>query len=380
MQSNPQPVKGSSKKSDDAPETVNYFISKLPKIRTDGLTQFIQNSMSLWSAAWEANLSTEMLEILIMTLSKLPYSSAVSCPSVLLIRKQVVKFLGSNSKKVTLVETCEIVLNAVRRILKFRHSNPSLVNEELEVILSTISEKLNMRDAEHRKISGKVHNIFEELEKPWNIKSLGPVNDEDIVDTVLEDCDWQNATVDWLLTPNLFCPALLPVMSGPGSVYESPEIYFDTMEKLWIGLTFNDGHMALSPFCRFRIAEKECGHALWPKNMQTLCSSKGCGNSRAFNCPMHQYGLCFNCNKDTIEKLIGPKSKYSGTHIYDAVVVSCDFTGNLYLKEFESRKAPQNIHWATTKRLSSPNLVGIVRVNGTGSTISKSEEIHWVTF
>ena len=55
---------------------------------------------------------------------------------------------------------------------------------------------------------------------------------------------------------------LLVIHSGDGSsngVYSSKEEYFDTMCRLWIGLTFSDGNAALNPKCRQHVNGKECG-------------------------------------------------------------------------------------------------------------------------
>lgn len=42
-------------------------------------------------------------------------------------------------------------------------------------------------------------------------------------------------------------------------VCRNKEEYFDTVCRLWIGLTFSDGNAALSPRCQHKTAEKECG-------------------------------------------------------------------------------------------------------------------------
>jgi hypothetical protein len=34
-----------------------------------------------------------------------------------------------------------------------------------------------------------------------------------------------------------------------GGVYDSPDHYFDTVQKLWIAMTFGKGNEALSPKC-----------------------------------------------------------------------------------------------------------------------------------
>ena len=45
-------------------------------------------------------------------------------------------------------------------------------------------------------------------------------------------------------------------------VYNNREDYFDTICRLWVGLTFNDGNGALNPKCRHKTEKggtKECG-------------------------------------------------------------------------------------------------------------------------
>ena len=75
---------------------------------------------------------------------------------------------------------------------------------------------------------------------------------------------------------------------------------------------------------------------------------------------------------------MGSPGPGASTHIYDARVKSVETDGKMYLVEFKSRSPPPNIiHWRTTKRLSSPNLVGIVRLQSTGQALVQSDRIKW---
>ena len=84
--------------------------------------------------------------------------------------------------------------------------------------------------------------------------------------TAAEVSRWENATVEWLSDPKYFQANYLPRMKVPGDrksqgVYPDKTDYFDTICRLWIGLTFEDGNKALSPKCRERQqgSTKECG-------------------------------------------------------------------------------------------------------------------------
>lgn len=52
---------------------------------------------------------------------------------------------------------------------------------------------------------------------------------------------------------------ILTFLIVKGGVYNSPDEYFFTMQSLWNAMTFGDGNAALSPKCRWKLADKECG-------------------------------------------------------------------------------------------------------------------------
>ncbi|KAG6967558.1 hypothetical protein JG688_00006251 [Phytophthora aleatoria] len=149
-------------------------------------------------------------------------------------------------------------------------------------------------------------------------------------------------------------PALLPKLQLPrskgGRVYESSDEYFRTVVELWIGMTFVEGNNALLPHCTVKMGDK----------MQ------------------HTKGYCSRCAGEYQQRLRGPPSKYASTHIYDGSVANVKYDGTLSIEQVASRRPPlQPIHWRTTKRLSSPNLIGIVRLANREASLRATDEIYW---
>ena len=207
--------------------------------------------------------------------------------------------------------------------------------------------------------------------------------------------DWKRATVEWLCQPQMFTPAKLPKMQVPGSkshgVYESREQYVDTVERLMVGMTFSDGHAALSPHCYEKDPQgKPCGCVLWPVDPKRgsvntanplTCRTRGCSAQVVWVCQngRHSPGLCMSCSKKERGLLMGQAGPHASGHVYDGYVSRIDVGGKLYIEGFESRCPPKEsdgkvrtIHWRSTKRLACPNLVGVVRLGG-GSLSNRSK-------
>lgn len=111
-------------------------------------------------------------------------------------------------------------------------------------------------------------------------------------------------------------------MKVPGDmssgVYESVDDYFETVCQLWIGLTFGEGHNTLSPCCKSRDKERECGHVLWPvsgKSFNLKCNglNKTCQYKVDFACPnrFHDQALCSQCVERSRILLCGVPSRNS---------------------------------------------------------------------
>lgn len=157
------------------------------------------------------------------------------------------------------------------------------------------------------------------------------------------------------------------------------------MLRLWVAMTFTDAHAAVAPHCRSRSQASFCGNALWPvsDSNQTVsglhCRTRGCNNPVQFCCRIKSHdSLCGQCAARSIADHMGGPGLKASTHIYDCNVKYVDSDGIAFLTNFESRNPPQApIHWRTTKRLSSPNLVGVVALKSKGSSLSHDDLIKW---
>lgn len=106
--------------------------------------------------------------------------------------------------------------------------------------------------------------------------------------------------------------------AATSGVYDSPEDYFGTVIRLWIGVTFFDGWSALTPSCRWKDQDKDCRQTLWPCNNSELTCGKCKKHHVIMACPnkRHPYGLCEKCAADAQRDLRSNAS----TDIYDATV------------------------------------------------------------
>lgn len=151
-------------------------------------------------------------------------------------------------------------------------------------------------------------------------------------------------------------------------------------------MTFFDGHAAFAPHCRARGNNGSCGNALWPvadsnsAHVASLhCRTRYCDRPVEYSCRYKGHdSLCATCASESISNHRGGPSNHASTHVYDAKIKRVDPDGVVFFDEFKSRNPPPTpIHWRTTKRLASPNLVGIVRLAANGCTLSESDSIAW---
>jgi hypothetical protein len=175
-------------------------------------------------------------------------------------------------------------------------------------------------------------------------------------------------------------------VSGKGNsdgVYKSTQDYMNTIIKIWTGLTFGEGHAVISPVCKARYGEKECGKVLWPcpSELQSfVCRGSKCSSLATYSCPdpRHKSGLCQQCFQRSSLQLLGSPGMFSSTHLYDAHVESCSIDCEVNLVGTVSRKPPPTqVHWKTTKRLQITNLVALVKVPVFGSALQKHFPIVW---
>ena len=68
-------------------------------------------------------------------------------------------------------KNADLVLNLVERLLKFNWTDRDSTKKGIENILESALTLLSLRIIDHSKIQEKISKKFDELEKPWIIKS-----------------------------------------------------------------------------------------------------------------------------------------------------------------------------------------------------------------
>ncbi|KAJ3216818.1 hypothetical protein HDU67_008904 [Dinochytrium kinnereticum] len=385
--------------------SVNAFIQHLQSRacnRGESISQLLDSNRELWYQCWRSyeQIKCRQLQVLAVTLAKLPFSSTLEPPPVDACSGLVEKFLyesacdeevDSGNYDNAIVSAVEIALNVTQRLLKFEWENAREdVSNALFSILGAAESILDNRKPEHRKIKAKITAAYDELDKPWSIKvkaialdlldpTAMPIVSSENPNTIRKDAtkeplavalSWKSATVEWLSRPEVFQPIFLPTMKVPGGpgngVYSSKEEYFDIVMRLWVAMTFGDGNNLLSPLCNHREGGsggpggdrgKDCGKAMWPLK-----------------------GLCGPCAEKTRRALRSGPGDHASTHIYDGTITRIGYDGKLFLDKVVSRRPPKQtqIHWKTTSRLQSPNLAGLVKLTSRGMALKPENPIIWV--
>ncbi|KAE8908129.1 hypothetical protein PF003_g7469 [Phytophthora fragariae] len=346
-----------------------------------------------WLSSWQGveSLPVDAVKMLLSALARLPFSASIDPPPLPAISKAVTVLLSQLTETESsldgnddTLEGVELVERVVARLLKFTWNlKRDDVKDALDEMIAQADSSLSIRVAAHRTIRSRLGTLLNEMEKSWIIKVK--VREWTEVEST-EDAlpDWRHPTVAWLADYRNFQPTLLPKLqqarTSEGRVYESTEEYFVTIVKLWIGMTFVEGNNALLPHCTVKMGDKVCDQPLWPfpgKEKLLNCKNSQCDRYATFLCAhrLHAKGYCSKCAAEYQQRLRGPPSKYASTHIYDGVISSVKYDGTISLEQIESRRPPLNpIHWRTTKRLSSPNLVGIVRLANREASLRATDE------
>jgi Zinc finger C-x8-C-x5-C-x3-H type (and similar) len=391
-----QPSATPTKKLKRSNEDISHFIKHLSLLPRDKLGSELFSSISLWRRCWQehSQLDVKSRGMLLEVLGKTPGSSSVDPPPIELYEKVAFKFLHeprrTDDEHLTSVKT---VCDSVSRLLQFEWDQPhDDVKDGLSNVIIAAEGMLKKQHKDHRLVASNLCTVLEDLDKPWRIKlrhtsNLQEGSSQQQANPV-SFADWKTANVKWLCNSSYFAPSSCPQMKvGPMGVYDSPEDYLETMHRLWVAMTFFDGHGALAPHCRSRGQSGfGCGSPLWPigKNSEQItsrlrCRSNGCENPVEFACRMKSHDvLCGSCASRSITQHMKGPGTTASTHIYDCKVSNTNSDGVMYLVEFKCRNPPPSaVHWRTTKRLSPPNLVGIVRLRSKGASLSDYDQIKW---
>ena len=382
------------------------LIASLKAAAPSKIAVLISSAKKEWLDLWQNNdaLNLHDLNVIITTVSRIPASiSASPMVSIHDCASAMERFIELSRNAIgkgdaRLSEPVEIVLNAVNRLLKFVWDlERGDVRKYLTSLLCEASSILVITNSDHRKIQTLINNMIEGLEKPWAVKAANATDAVDLTsmddsadtpqEVALFGVEWKKANIQWLQKLVNFQPNLMPSLKVPNSasngLYNSPGDYFQTITKLWIAMTFSDGNSALSPHCKAFDNDKECGRPLWlttTGNLNTTCRTSGCHKQVIVMCcnRFHDNGLCDECFTKAQADLRGSPGRNSSTHVYDAVVTSCSFDNRIFFNSVASRKPPKvAISWRFTRRLQSPNLVGIVPIPTKGISLSRTDRIYW---
>ncbi|XP_065661943.1 uncharacterized protein LOC136084825 isoform X1 [Hydra vulgaris] len=362
-----------------------------PNISHSQIKDKIASASSFWLKCWEIinQLSTQHLEVMLGALNKVSISVIQDAyPPIEQIQTAVKNYLLGSKGSNEILSKVEMVHNMVKKLLAIQwKEEKEIVKKELKTILSSTISVLSADLRDHFEIIKSILETMDSLDKPWAIKeTLKSVQSStNLVEIAAESSSWQNVNISWLANVKYFQPALLPVMNVPSDkssgVYNSAEEYFEIVMQLWIGLTFIDGNSNLNPKCCYKFQEKKCGQVLLPSSEEKYelhclnsCSFPvvlQCTNSR------HTKGLCSKCAQNAKAELMGPAGPRASTNIYDCQVTKVDYEGRIYMNAVESRKPPNQIYWRSTRRLSSANLVGLVKLSAQGASLNYDDIIIW---
>ncbi|KXS21804.1 hypothetical protein M427DRAFT_65746 [Gonapodya prolifera JEL478] len=390
-------------------EAVHRFI-KLMRYAGHDIARTIESSRGQWNACWmhARHLSPDELRALLTAVATIPYSAHVEAPPLAGLSEAFDVFNTQTqsvrkSDPTAAMGQVEIVFNAVRTLRTFTWDvDGDQVRHCLSNALDEGSSALKSSIPDHRILQEKINGELQHLERPWSIKTKSKDAEEAVAaqassfleaegtsKALIAASRWKDANIGWLSNSRLFQPPRLPIFHVPGTktdgFYKSPEEYFETVLPVWTGLTFQDGNSALISKCKWKdpASGKDCGHVLWPVEEHVRrgrCRTRGCENSCSEVCsnPHHNSGLCTPCADKVREQLRGPPGPGASTHLYDGTVNRLDHDDQVWLVGIASRRPPQQpIHWKTTARLASPNLVGVVKVAYTGAGLRMSDRIFW---
>ncbi|XP_063933952.1 uncharacterized protein LOC135145735 isoform X4 [Zophobas morio] len=330
-----------------------------------------------WEACWEMDdLSPEEESMLLSFLSRMPNSSVETVaphPEVLCTR--LMTLLHKDPPTSGLHRQIYLYVTIIEKLLNVFESYKGEVERDMLLQVITLAkESLQVTQTEF-----KERSLFLQTFMDWEL-SLREVSS-------LKHKDWKCPTVSWLLSDELFNPVKLPKMKIPNDksngIYYSMEEYIDTLYKLWVAITFSDGHAALSVRCKVseRVNKQPCASVLRPKAAFQDLPTCGHSNTVVYCCNFRNHrrsSICETCYKICQKSILGATNNKSSTDIYDATLRRYEQKGILFFSNVVTRRPPNvTINWSTTYRLCAPALVGLVKIARPNCAITPLDRIFW---
>eukprot|EP00392_Amoebophrya_sp_AT5.2_P006759 g6771.t1 len=256
--------------SDDSRRFLQQLVFKIPQ--PENVAKQILVSGALWEQCWAdaVHFSYQQLHNLATLLACIPFSSEVPPPPLHSWKDAMAKLVDLGEKNKNALQTIETLLNVVKKMLEFEWEEEECdsVRNVLSEILEEATKPLSIREKDEKSAKRRAEDVIEEIqEKAWIIKKKpsaatqknvppsgsgenGTTNEggnesgDADEQNLLHYTQWPNATLAWLCHAPLFTPSLLPRMEGPSTkskgVYESPENYVETLQRLMIAMAFSE--------------------------------------------------------------------------------------------------------------------------------------------
>jgi hypothetical protein len=151
------------------------------------ILSLVQKYPDEWIKCWNSTSSMDKnsLVTLVVSMAKLPFSAIIDPPAIQLCAKAMSKLLQlslneskANSDSDLALKQVENAINFVARLLQFTwKQSKSEIHGQIQSILSAANSCLTINLPEHRLVQAKITKYFDELEKPWAIKTYSDEND-----------------------------------------------------------------------------------------------------------------------------------------------------------------------------------------------------------
>lgn len=179
-----EPRKASENRSHDRTQTsvvdsnaneMALFLKRLRFLEPAKISLQISQFSLLWLECWRnsQSLPNQLVDLLVLTLAKIPFSSQAIPPPIQECSTTLIGVIKATKKdEDSIAKQVETIISVIKRLLKFEWEiQKTTVQTSLSNVLSASSSSLDCKFANHRRLQTKINDIFEELEKPWTIRS-----------------------------------------------------------------------------------------------------------------------------------------------------------------------------------------------------------------
>ncbi len=293
-----------------------------------------------------------------------------------------------------------VILNFVEKMFDKEWTRAQKdVSEELKECVEIAEGLLSKRVPDHKEMMQKLEDLFDKVEKDFEIKQTASavnifkedrrlarpygMGNEDVLASDLDEApaensfgtfeDWRVPHIWWLTQGELFSARLLPKFlthkDDSGGVYPSSTEYLTVMRRVMTGMTFEKGYSIISPRCWVKgtggkgasTKSSSCGCPLVRNSgsRDSRCCCRCDSRFTEFHCRqrLHKSSLCWQCFVTEQDQILAN----GGTDMYKFSVEDFSSSGKLFLGSMEQwSRNPFSVNWRTTGKLVSPNLVAVI--------------------